>query len=100
MHACGSSLYYRMTGFARTVPSWNCPHGDHGLSPEEQTWCRVINLQSARERQLEFHARPGVDPNAKDIDILTDDYPCGFQFKVTHCVLTDYILSILKKGER
>ena len=40
-----------------------------------QTGCRVLLLENARGPQLELRAWPGIDPNAQDVDILTNDMP-------------------------
>ena len=44
----------------------------------KQTGCRVVLLKNARGTQLELRAWPGVDPNARDVDILTNDMPMRF----------------------
>lgn len=44
----------------------------------QQTGCRVVLQKNARGTQLELRAWPGVDPDARDVDILTNDMPMRF----------------------
>lgn len=44
----------------------------------KQTGCQVLLLKNKRGPQLELRAWPGVDPNAQDIDIMTNDMPMRF----------------------
>ena len=53
----------------------------------KQTGCRVVLLKNARGTQLELRAWPSVDPNARDVDILTNDMPMRFAV-VGHPLLT------------
>ena len=53
----------------------------------KQTGCRVVLLKNAKGTQLELRAWPSVDPNAKDVDILTNDMPMRFAV-VGHPLLT------------
>ena len=57
-----------------------------------QTGCRVVLLKNAKGAQLELRAWPGVDPNARDVDILTNDMPMRFAV-VGHPLLTQDELS-------
>ena len=53
----------------------------------KQTGCRVTLEPTRRGAQLELRAWPGVDPEARDVDLQSDDLPNRF-FVVTHPRLT------------
>ena len=44
----------------------------------KQTGCRVTLAATSRGHQLELRAWPGVSPEARDVDLLSDDLPIRF----------------------
>ena len=59
----------------------------------KQTGCRVSLHTASKGRQLEMHATPGVSPDARDVDILTEDYPMRFAVR-GHPLLNEESLKV------
>ena len=74
--------------FLRELFDVSMAERDHQIETVmRQTGCRVVLLKNAKGAQLELRAWPGVDPNAQDVDILTNDMPMRFAV-VGHPLLT------------